>query len=148
MDIIYKTLSLRFLIQGQGKYLVENNCTDRGERGNYFKWYYDGRWTPDNRITTKARAWNRDDEYWAASVNPNTYWYDNMAYCRLKNLVLNYTLPQILYKRIGISKADVYFSGNNLALLWAAQRNYDPEVATPREYPTMKTFAIGANIIF
>jgi len=71
-----------------------------------------------------------------------------MAYCRLKNLVLTYHIPSQLYKRVGISSASVYFSGNNLALIWSAQRNFDPEVAQPMNYPAMKTFAFGANISF
>jgi hypothetical protein len=71
-----------------------------------------------------------------------------MAYCRLKNLVLTYNIPSQLYKRLGISRASVYFSGNNLALLWAAQRNFDPEIGDPMQYPAMKTFAIGANVSF
>ncbi|MDO9339546.1 MAG: TonB-dependent receptor [Bacteroidales bacterium] len=149
LDATWKDLTLSVLIQGQGKYMVPNYSDNRrGEAGNYFLWHYTNRWTPDNTITDVARAYNRGDQYWNFDSNRSTYWYDNMAYCRLKNLVLTYNIPSQLYKRFGISKASVYFSGNNLALIWAAQRNFDPEIAQPMNYPAMKTFAVGANISF
>ena len=40
--------------------------------------------------------YNRDDYYWSMDVNLSDYWYDNTAYCRLKNVVLNYTLTSDL----------------------------------------------------
>jgi len=73
---------------------------------------------------------------------------ENTAYCRLKNVVLNYVIPQKYYQRIGLSRASVYVTGNNLALIWSATRKWDPETNNPGVYPTMKTFAIGANITF
>jgi len=149
LDATYKDFSLSVLFQGQGKYMPQGNGgTTSGGRGNYPIWYYINHWTPTNTVTDVARPWNRDDYYWSEEVQNNTYWYDNMAYLRLKNLVLTYNIPSQLYKRLGISKASVYFSGNNLALVWAAQRNYDPEIASPIQYPAMKTFAFGANITF
>ncbi|MBG0858709.1 MAG: TonB-dependent receptor [Bacteroidales bacterium] len=149
LDASWKDFSLSVLIQGQGKYLrMHTQDERRGEAGNYFYWAYDGRWQEPGDVTDVARAYNRNDYYWGHAVNNSTYWYANMAYCRLKNLVLTYNIPSQLYKRLGISRASVYFSGNNLALLWAAQRNFDPEIGDPMQYPAMKTFAIGANVSF
>jgi hypothetical protein len=78
----------------------------------------------------------------------STYWLDNVAYTRLKNLVLTYNIPASLYQKLGISRASVYFSGNNLALLYSATKKFDPEVSGAGVYPAMKTFAFGANIAF
>jgi hypothetical protein len=78
----------------------------------------------------------------------STYWLDNTAYCRLKNLVLSYQIPNQIFSRIGISNANVYFSGNNLGLLWRATKKFDPEANGAGVYPIMKTFAFGANISF
>src|SRR5690625_6223696 len=75
----------------------------RGEAGNYFQWHFDNRWRPDNRDATVARAYNRDDQYWAFNRNNSTYWWDNMAYARLKNLVLSYTIPREVFGNLGIS---------------------------------------------
>jgi len=149
LDATWKDFSLTVLLQGQGKYLVQNIQDERrGEAGNYFYWHYDGRWQKEGDVTDVARAYNRRDYYWSHAVEMSTYWLDNMAYCRLKNLVLTYNIPSQFYKSLGISRASVYFSGNNLALIWSAQRNFDPEVANPMQYPAMKTFAFGANITF
>jgi hypothetical protein len=136
-------------LQGQGEYLRFNHYDERrGEAGNYFKWTYDGRWTPENTNTNIPRAFNRNDYYWGHAVNMSDYLYDNTAYCRLKNLVLTYTLPSTIYKSLGISRASVYFSGNNLALLYSATKKFDPESAWGAYYPNMKTFAVGANVTF
>lgn len=149
LDVIWKDLTLTVLVQGQGEYLRFNHYDERrGEAGNYFQWTYDNRWTPTNTVTDVARAFNRNDYYWAHAVNMNTYWLDNVAYTRLKNVVLTYNIPTKLYKSLGIARASVYFSGNNLALLHSATKKFDPEVNGAGVYPAMKTFAVGANISF
>ena len=151
LDATWKDFTLTVLVQGQGKYLRFNHYDERrGEAGNYFQWTYDNRWTPENAVTDIARAFNRNDYYWAhsGSGNMSTYWLDNVAYTRLKNVVLSYNLPGKLYKPLGISSASIYFSGNNLALLYSATKKFDPEVNGAGVYPAMKTFAIGANITF
>ncbi len=149
LDATWKDFTLSILVQGQGKYLRFNHYDERrGEAGNYFQWTYDNRWTPTNTKTDIARAFNRNDYYWGHAVNMSTYWLDNVAYCRLKNVVLTYNIPSQLYKRLGISRASVYFSGNNLALIYAATKHFDPEVNGAGVYPAMKTFAFGANISF
>ena len=150
VEATWKDFSLQAQIQGQGKFLRRNYYDNRrGEAGNYFQWNYDNRWTPTNTNTNIARAYNRDDYYWSMDVNDSDYWYDNTAYCRLKNVVLNYTLPQNLYRGLGISRASVYLSGNNVALLWTGTKKFDPEGASGGgAYPLLKTYAIGANITF
>ncbi|HLN56714.1 MAG TPA: TonB-dependent receptor [Bacteroidales bacterium] len=149
LDATWKDFTLTVLVQGQGKYLRFNHYDERrGEAGNYFQWTYDNRWTPENTKTDVARAFNRNDYYWAHAVNMSTYWLDNVAYTRLKNVVLTYNIPSKLYSRLGISRASIYFSGNNLALLYSATKKFDPEVNGAGVYPAMKTFAFGANVSF
>ena len=81
-------------------------------------------------------------------MNMSTYWLDNTAYCRIKNIVLTYNLPSRFFRGIGISNASVYFSGNNLGLLYSATKKFDPESSGQSVYPIMKTLAIGANVSF
>jgi hypothetical protein len=66
----------------------------------------------------------------------------------LKNLVLSYDIPASVFGPLGVSKAQVYFSGNNLALIWSAQDYFDPEIGLPWVYPAVKTFALGAKVTF
>ncbi|MCJ7449233.1 MAG: TonB-dependent receptor [Bacteroidales bacterium] len=149
LDLAWKDFTLTVLIQGQGKLLYFNRYDERrGEAGNYLYWEYDGRWTPTNTNASKPRAYNRRDQYWNPVDYPNTYYYDNVAYCRLKNVILSYNIPSRLYSRIGVSAASIYLSGNNLALIYAANRKFDPEVNGVGVYPGMRTIAIGANITF
>jgi TonB-linked SusC/RagA family outer membrane protein len=149
LDVAWKNFSLSALFQGQGKYLKQGVTEgNRGEAGNYFKWWYTNRWTEDNRVTDVARPFTRGDQYWLYDSNLSTYWFDNTAYLRLKNVVFSYNIPSKYFRATGISKANVYFSGNNLALIYSATKKFDPEVNGAEVYPAMKTFAIGANITF
>ncbi len=149
MDASYKGFTLSILLQGQGKVFKRSQYDNRrGEAGNYYQWQYDNRWTPTNTETDVARAYNRDDLYWSPDVRMSTYWLENCAYLRLKNLVLNYAIPTNYYSKAGIAKVSVFVSGNNLALLYSANKIWDPEANNPGVYPLMKTFAIGANITF
>ncbi|MDR0575809.1 MAG: TonB-dependent receptor [Tannerella sp.] len=150
LDVTWKNFTLSVLLQGQGKHLKRNAGTDdrRGEGGNYFKWMYVDRWTKDNTDTSVPRPWDRANQYWNFNTNLSTFWYDNMAYLRLKNVVLSYVIPPEYYRRIGVSRASVFLSGNNLALLYSATDKFDPEADGIGVYPIMKTFAIGANISF
>jgi hypothetical protein len=86
--------------------------------------------------------------YWSYLSNDNSYWFENMAYLRLKNVTLNYMLPQTLTKKVGVSRADLFFSGYNLFMLYSAQNKFDAEVADPESYPTMKTYSIGVKVTF
>ncbi len=149
VNVAYKAFTLSVQIQGQGKFLKNSQYDNRrGEAGNYYQWQFDNRWTPTNTVTNIARAYNRDDLYWSPDVRMSDYWLENTAYCRLKNVVLNYVIPQKYYSKIGLARASVYVSGNNLGLIYSATRKWDPETNNPGVYPTMKTFAIGANITF
>jgi len=149
LDISYKNWNLTALAQGQGTYYRMNIADGRrGEAGNYLQWSFDNRWTPENTHTDVARAYNRDDLYWSFDRNMSTYHLDNMAYCRLKNLVLTYTIPDEVFGKFGISRAQVYFAGNNLFLIYAAQKNFDPEIGAPMNYPAVKTLALGVKVTF
>ena len=149
LDGSYKNWTLAVLIQGQGEYYRQNvQDGRRGEAGNYFQWHFDNRWTPENPNASVARAYNRDDQYWAFGRNNSTYWWSNMAYTRLKNVVLSYSIPREVFGNLGITRANIFFSGNNLLLLYAAQKNFDPEIGNPMTYPAVKTFAVGARVTF
>lgn len=149
LEANYRNWALSVLIQGQGEYYRQNvQDGRRGEAGNYFQWHFDNRWTPENPNASVARAYNRDDQYWAFGRNNSTYWWSNMAYTRLKNVVLSYTIPSEAFGNLGVSHANIFVSGNNLMLLYSAQKNFDPEIGNPMTYPAVKTFAVGARVTF
>jgi hypothetical protein len=83
-----------------------------------------------------------------------------MAYLRLKNLTVGYTLPQHLTRKATIEKVRIYASFNNLADLvnHTAQYGFDPEVSTGRGTgsfgngtygrvePLMRSYSFGLQV--
>ena len=51
----------------------------------------------------------------------------NAAYCRLKNLTLSYDLPASLLEKTGLTKIQVFFSGENLLTFTKLKGMFDPE---------------------
>ena len=155
LDMAYKNWNLSMHIQGQGTY-YQQHTTDgrRGEAGNWFKWNYEDRWTQGNLPGVEAnmdtdvpRAWNRGDQYWVWWRRNNTYWYDSMAYARLKQASLSYNLPAEQFG-IGLSSARIFVRGSNLFMIYSAQDKFDPEVGNPMTYPPTRTIAMGVNLSF
>ncbi|WEK36001.1 MAG: TonB-dependent receptor [Candidatus Pseudobacter hemicellulosilyticus] len=83
----------------------------------------------------------------------NNRYLQNLAYLRLKNLTVGYTLPQQLTRRFKIDRFRMFFSGENL-LTWTKLRTdyIDPEQAMAngdaRVYPFSKNYSFGFDISF
>lgn len=111
-------------------------------------------WSEDNPdgYFPRARAYSaRDSKH--SMYNVNDRYLQNIAYCRLKNLAVGYTLPDKVISKIGINRCRVYFSGENLFYFSPLKSDLvDPEEAAASKntdsYPWYKTFAIGLNITF
>ena len=107
--------------------------------------------TPNNRYpayTTNSRINNYN--YMASSWS-----VENGSYLRLKNIVLGYTLPAVVYQKLNnvISNMRVYVSGADLWEISKINDGWDPEttrtVKGGRErYPFNRTFTIGLNATF
>ncbi|MDO4319744.1 MAG: TonB-dependent receptor [Bacteroidales bacterium] len=100
------------------------------------------------------------------SFYPQTRYLLNMAYLRLKNLTVGYTLPYDITRKAYIQKARIYFSAENLAFLYNGAGKYglDPEIATSatqtrqggnggyadfgRTIPMPQTFSFGIQVTF
>ena len=83
----------------------------------------------------------------------NDRYLQNIAYCRLKNLTVGYTLPSEWTSKIKIDRLRVYFSGDNLFTWTKLKSDYiDPEQITvnsdARTYPFSKVFSFGLDITF
>ena len=147
-DLNYKNWAISIQGQGQGDYFKSVIGGNRGIGQNVFKWMATDYWTPENSNSNVARPFHRADQYWSYLSNSNTYWYDNMAYFRLKNVIVSYNLPQNFISSIGLKNVNLFVSGYNLLLLHSKHKKYDPEVGDPQTYPAMKTFSFGARIDF
>lgn len=83
----------------------------------------------------------------------NDRYLQNLAYLRLKNLSVGYTLPNMLTSKVGIERLRVYFAGENLCYWSPFKTDYiDPEQAIAaddaRIYPFSKTVTVGINLTF
>jgi len=104
-------------------------------------------WTPENPNAKLPRLYYQGTQNTAAS----THWVMNAAYLRLKNLQVGYTIPERITSRAAISKARIYFSGQDLweiSKLWL--KIIDPENPnnSAYQYPYFRTFSVGLNLVF
>ncbi len=87
-----------------------------------------------------------------AGTNPNnipsSFWIKSGAYCRLKNLVVGYTIPRKLLANSGISHLRFYLSGQNLFTIQNAYPGYDPEANAAAYYPLMRIYTFGIDLRF
>jgi len=111
-------------------------------------------WSKDNpnayfpRLFTYS-ALNSGNELYVA----NNKYLQNLAYLRLKNIMLGYTLPNSLTNKIKISKLRIFINAENAFTWTALETKYvDPEQAISdvngRTYPFSKTYSIGLNLTF
>ncbi|MET3114538.1 TonB-linked SusC/RagA family outer membrane protein [Pedobacter sp. CG_S7] len=109
------------------------------------------RWTPTNPSNTIPRASSAGSPYQVTSRQ-----IEDGSYIRLKNIQLGYNFSPQLLKRIKLSNAKIYISGQNL-LTKTEYSGYDPEVSRFAQdnlsqgtdygsYPSSKMFLIGVNI--
>ncbi|MND74599.1 hypothetical protein D3C80_661960 [compost metagenome] len=81
-----------------------------------------------------------------------TRYLQNGAYARLKNLQIGYTIPALMLQKIGLKRARIYFSGENIYTLSKLPSGFDPETASLGELGDGKSmfsqaiWAFGMNI--
>ncbi|MBK5721951.1 TonB-dependent receptor [Dysgonomonas sp. Marseille-P4677] len=137
-------------------------------------------WGQYNRPYNMLPTWHLDN-YWTES-NPGAYlprysgynqslrgisqtrYLQNVAYLRLKNLQIGYTLPKQISQKVSAQSIKIYFSGENL-YCWSPlyKHTRDIDVAniygSDREltsgtsgdgynYPFMKSFSLGLSVTF
>ena len=90
---------------------------------------------------------------------PSTFWLQNAAFLRFKTLQIQYTMPENIISRLGLSSMMLFVNGNNLFTL-TGMKWYDPEgtpvsdsaagigYSTGNFYPQTKIYNIGMNITF
>lgn len=106
-------------------------------------------WTPENpgaalpRILYSQKQNNPID-------NPSSFWVKDASYIRLKNLQIGYNFTNLL-KRLGISRARIYYSGQNILTFSGLQDWIDPEASYSSGiyyYPQVKVHTLGLNVTF
>lgn len=107
-------------------------------------------WTTSNTGASLPRVLSTQQQNDPSSM-PSSFWVKDASYLRLKNLQLGYTLPQNLLDRIGIKKARVYYSGQNILTFSGLYNWIDPEAPSTSSiyyYPQVKVNTVGLNVTF
>ncbi|PTN07634.1 TonB-dependent receptor [Mangrovibacterium marinum] len=78
----------------------------------------------------------------------NSYFLQNGAFVRLKNIEVSYTLPKRWIKTVGMSDCRLYVNANNLITWDHLDDVSDPESNGSNRYPIMKTVNCGVNLKF
>lgn len=171
----YQNFSFSVFFQGVGKQQWYPSTETEMFWGQYNRPYNNiptfhlgNMWTPENTNAYFPRTMSR-----AASSNTNrtlgvaqTRYLQNVAYLRMKNIQVGYTLPNRWVNKIGARSAKVFFSGENLftysPMYKVVKNTIDVENAVPSDqdlnsgstngdgynYPLLKAIAFGLNIGF
>jgi len=116
-------------------------------------------WTPDNTRAFYPRPLNYDQ---AAKWNYvcNDRYLLNVAYLRLKSLIIGYSLPNDFLNKVNIERVRVYFNGENLfefdkmkgvpidpEMNWTSTTQNDAR-SFGRSYPYRRTVSFGLQVEF
>ncbi|SEW44729.1 SusC/RagA family TonB-linked outer membrane protein [Chitinophaga arvensicola] len=104
-------------------------------------------WTPDHQDARYPRLYIGGGQ----NTSTSSWWVQNAAYIRLKNLQIGYTLPATLTSKAGMKAVRIYLSGQDLwenSKMW--MKYYDPEEPnnTAFNYPFFRSYAAGLNVTF
>ncbi len=116
--------------------------------------FWQDRWTATNPSATMPRIWIDRSGYNGATIEtlPSSFWVQDLAYLRLKNVQIGYTLPKAVLSKIKIENIRVYVNAQNL-LTFTKYKDFDPERLSTQQYvtnslPQLKIVTAGVNVTF
>lgn len=146
-ELGWKGIDFSFFLQGVGKadgYITGAARHALINEGSLPQEVHLDRWTPENTDGSYPRLTYQQ----TYNQRLSTYWLQNAAYLRLKNLQLGYTLPATLTQKARVSRMRIYVSADNLFTKTNFFYGYDPEtpITSGGYYPQVKTFVAGVSI--
>jgi len=111
------------------------------------QYYADDYWSEQNRNI--YALWPRlSASHVSNNEQTSTWWMRDGAFLRLKTAELGYTLPEPLFRKLGVASARFYLSGSNL-YVWSVFKMWDPEMAENGVgYPLQRVLNLGLNVEF
>ena len=107
-------------------------------------------WTADNPTDKFPRVWSSFRQNNPLNT-PSSFWVRDASYLRIKNLQVGYTLPKQTLAKIGIDRARIYYSGQNILTASQFYKWVDPEAPAGERgytYPQVLVNTIGINLTF
>lgn len=147
----YKGFDFGAFIQGVGR----RTMFLQGEADKPFSqpWYqsaeywYGKTWTPERTDARYPAITLKDKRNYNYYESSNTK--HNVAYARMKNLQIGYTLPISVVSKIGLQKLRIYFSGEDLFEIHNTPGGWDPEEdGNYVSYPFSRNYSFGVNVVF
>jgi len=146
-DFSWKDFSVNALWQGAAGFNFQITADAKStftQDQNGYQYFYANRWTPGRT----------DAQYPRASVGLpanqdklSDFWYKKASYLRLKSLMLSYSLPKKLTKRISSPNLSIFVAGTNLLTFDnLSDFGYDPEAPSWNSglyYPQQTTYTLG-----
>jgi hypothetical protein len=131
LNVTYKNFDLGIFLQGVGKKTLFREGEYSIPWSDWWRqpplFYYGKTWNEDRPDAPYPELSFGAIRYW--NYQPSTLQKINAAYIRLKNLQVGYTLPAGLVKKLTITKARVYFSGQDIWELHDVKGGWDPEAS-------------------
>jgi hypothetical protein len=159
-DFSYKGIELNVLFQGVfGNQAMNGGGVFMTSSFDYF----------DNQTSDQLSRWQKPGDitnvpqlrlYGGNGIGASSRYIYDASYVRLKNVMLSYTLPAAITKRVGVQSLKIYVSGVNLATFtkypgWDPELNTDGRAQTNRNQgsdfytpPQIKNYSFGLNIGF
>ena len=104
-------------------------------------------WTPENTTSSIPRFDVLDDD----QNNLSSYFLTSLTYFSLQDVTLSYDFGANLLSNIGIDRARIYATADNLAL-WSDRQGYDPRLSTignsSNEYSIVRRMSLGLTLTF
>ena len=155
INLDFKGLDFSVFLQGVGKKNLYYNVYMNRYGGAYYTYQLD-RLIPDDPTTWTTASWPKlaDPSASAAMNEDNSFHVYNAAYLRCKSMILGYTIPESIVKKIRLSNLRVYLTSQNLFTFDNIKiSTIDPEAPDTNQYatsyyPNVKTLAFGIDIKF
>lgn len=109
---------------------------------------YQNHWTPDNQNTLYPRLTGAPT---TNNTQSSDWWVRNNSYIRLKQAEIGYRLPENIAKRVRMSSARIYISGQNLFTFTPKMKEIiDPEASSgnAQYYFQQRVITFGTNLSF
>lgn len=149
-----KSLDFAVLFQGVGTF----NTYQSRQVGPFafagIREFWVDRWTPENPSTTMPRLWIDRSGYNGATIEtlPSSFWVQNLAYLRLKNIQIGYVFPNTATSKLKVDNVRFYLNAQNL-FTFTKYKDFDPERLSTQQYvtnslPQLRIITTGLNLTF
>lgn len=152
LNMAWKGFDFSAFIQGVGRRTMfltgETRCPMPEAWYQSAEYWYGKTWTTERTDAKYPAITLKDKRNYNYYVSTNTKF--NVAYGRLKNLQLGYTIPSSMTTKVGLQKVRVYFSGEDLFEVHNTPGGWDPEDndGSITSYPFTRNYSFGVNIVF